>query len=70
MLNATERKALTLTTFTAACVCFAPAEVVSGFVLLIASVLLYRWDLGMLRREAAAAPPEPAPAAPTAETPE
>jgi len=55
MLDATERKALTLTTFTAACVCFAPAEIVSGVALLIASLLLYRWDQRVLAREAAAA---------------
>jgi hypothetical protein len=53
MLNATERKALTLTTFTAACVCFAPAEIVSGIFLLLVSLLLFRWDQAVLRREAA-----------------
>ncbi len=54
MLDATERKALTLTTFTAACVCFAPAEIVSGVALLLASLLLYQWDQRVLAREAAA----------------
>jgi hypothetical protein len=52
MLNATERKALTLTTFVAACVCFAPAEIVSGIFLLLVSLLLFRWDRAMLLREA------------------
>jgi hypothetical protein len=41
MLTATEKKALTLTTFAAACICFAPAEFVSGTMLLIASAVLY-----------------------------
>ncbi len=61
MLDATERKALTLSTFTAACVCFAPAEIVSAVLLLIASMALYRWDQRVLRREAeATAAPGPA----------
>jgi hypothetical protein len=66
-LDATERRALTATTFSAACVCFAPAEIISGVVLLVAAFLLYRWDQRLLRQEAAAAgaaaPPPPAPAA-------
>jgi hypothetical protein len=55
MLDATERKALTLSTFTAACVCFAPAEIISGVALLIAAMALHQWDQRMLRREAEAA---------------
>jgi hypothetical protein len=76
MLDATERNALTLTTFTAACICFAPAQIVSGVALLIASVLIFRWDQRVSRREAAATSPvtvgetpEPATAAPAAEPP-
>jgi len=42
-----------LTTFTASCICFAPAEIVSGILLLIASGLLYRWDQAMRSKEAA-----------------
>jgi chromate transport protein ChrA len=55
MLNATERKALTLCTFTAACICFAPAQIVSGLTLLIASFFLYRWDQRLSKKEAEAA---------------
>jgi hypothetical protein len=44
MLTVTERKAITLTTFAASCICFAPAEFVSGTMLLIASAVLY-WRL-------------------------
>jgi hypothetical protein len=58
-LDATERKVLTLTTFTAACVCFAPAELVSGVLLLIVSALLLRWDRAVTRREALLAPVSP-----------
>jgi hypothetical protein len=68
MVNATERRALMLTTFTAACICFAPAEIISAVLLLIASGLLYRWDQ-KLRRQEAETPPHPqatpAPAAPS-----
>jgi chromate transport protein ChrA len=53
MLNATERKALTLSAFTAACICFAPGEIISGGFLLVASLLLWRWDQRLLRREEA-----------------
>jgi hypothetical protein len=73
-LDAIERKALILTTFTSSCLCFAPAEIISGVVLLLASMLLYRWDQGIQRREAAdaaaaaPAPSPPAPAEPTAST--
>lgn len=60
MLNASERKTLTLTVFAAACVCFAPAEIVSGAFLLLVSLLLFRWDQRVTRREAARdAGPEP-----------
>jgi hypothetical protein len=55
MLDATERKALTLSAFTASCICFAPGEIVSGFLLLTISAVLWRWDEKLLRREAAAA---------------
>jgi hypothetical protein len=57
MLNATERRTLTLTTFASACLCFAPAEFVSGILLLVASGGLYFWDQAALRREAAAGEP-------------
>lgn len=57
MLNATERKALVLTTFAAACLCFAPAEIVSAMLLLVASLALYRWDQRVTMREA----PQPSP---------
>lgn len=46
-----ERKALVLSTFAASCICFAPAEMVTGVVLLIAFGLLYRWDLKLSRTE-------------------
>jgi hypothetical protein len=55
MLDATERRALTYTTFAAACLCFAPAEVVSGVTLLLVSVALLRWDGRVTAREEAAA---------------
>jgi hypothetical protein len=55
MLDATERKALTLSTFAAACLCFAPGQVVSGAFLLVVSILLWRWDQKHLAREAQAA---------------
>jgi hypothetical protein len=59
MLTATERKAITLSTFAAACICFAPAEFVSGTLLLIAAAVLYYRDRG---RDAPAQPtPSPAP---------
>lgn len=61
MLNATERKALTLSAFAASCICFAPGEIVSGTVLLVASALLWRWDEKLLRREAAALAPSESP---------
>jgi hypothetical protein len=64
MLNATERKTLTLTVFAASCVCFAPAEIISGTFLLLVSLLLYCWDQVVTRREAArdggSEPPDPA----------
>jgi hypothetical protein len=66
MLDATERKALTLSAFAAACICFAPGEIVSGSLLLTISGLLWRWDERILRREAAAAQPA-APASPGGE---
>ncbi len=65
-LNATERKALALSAFAAACICYAPGQVVSGTALLIASIALIRWEREMLRKEAAEAPPSgeaPAPEA-------
>lgn len=58
MLNATERKALTLATFAASCICFAPGQVVSGLFLLLVSGLLWRWDQKLLRREQATPPTE------------
>ena len=51
-LSASERKALTLTTFTSACICFAPAELVSGVLLLLVSAALFRWDRAVTLREA------------------
>jgi hypothetical protein len=54
-LDAAERRALTLGVFTGACICFAPAQIISGLVLLLVSVLLYRWDQRILKREADAA---------------
>ncbi len=54
-LDATERRALTLCAFTAACICFAPAQIVSGLVLLAVSAALYVWDQQMLKREDSAA---------------
>jgi hypothetical protein len=44
-----------LCAFASACLCFAPAEFVSGTVLLVVSALLHAWDQAALRREAAAA---------------
>jgi hypothetical protein len=65
MLNATERKALTLSTFVAACIAFMPAEIMSGLGLLVVSAVLFEYDRVMSRREEAAAstaaPPEPPP---------
>jgi hypothetical protein len=55
MLDATERKALTLTTFIAACIAFMPAEIVSGLALLAVSAALFEYDRVMTRREEAAA---------------
>jgi hypothetical protein len=55
-LDPTERKALVLATFVAASICFAPAQIISGVMLLVASFLLHRWDQAMLRKEAAAQP--------------
>ena len=70
MLDATERKALTLSAFAASCICFAPGEIVSGVLLLVMSGLLWRWDERILRREAAAAAPAaPAPSADEADPP-
>lgn len=54
MLSPIERRALFLSVFTAACICFAPAQIVSGVALLLLSALLYRWDQALLRKEAAA----------------
>jgi len=54
MIDATERRALTLSVFTSACLCFAPAEFISGAVLLLVSLALYTWDSALTRREAAA----------------
>jgi hypothetical protein len=62
MLDATERKALTLSTFVAACIAFMPAEILSGLVLLSVSAALFEWDRVVTRREeaaSAAAPPAP-----------
>jgi uncharacterized membrane protein len=77
MLDATERRALMLTTFTASCICFAPAEIITGVLLLLVSGLLYRWDQAMLRKEAEAAnmggtpiPPAAAPPADASRVPE
>jgi hypothetical protein len=53
MLDATERRALTFSTFAAACICFAPAEIVSGVALLLASLALMRWDGRVTAREEA-----------------
>ena len=57
---------MVLSTFAAACLCFAPAEIISGALLLLVSLALYRWDARVSAREAAAnAPPPPLdPAAP------
>jgi hypothetical protein len=41
MLTATERKALTMSVFAGSCICFSPAEFVSGTVLLIVAAVLY-----------------------------
>lgn len=54
MLEPTERRALTLSVFAGACLCFAPAEFISGAVLLLVSLGLYTWDSALLRREASA----------------
>jgi hypothetical protein len=71
MLDATERRTLITTTFTAACICFAPAQIISGVVLLFAALVLYLWDQRMLRREAAVtAPGTPEPPAPSDPGPE
>ena len=59
MMNATERKVIVITTFVAACICFAPGQWVSGGALLLASAALFQWHRVKLRREA------PPPAAPT-----
>jgi hypothetical protein len=66
MLNATERKVLTVSTFVAACICFAPGDMVSGGMLLVASLALVQYDRVMLRREDAAAPKPAAGAEPQA----
>jgi hypothetical protein len=55
-LDPTERRVLVLTTFTAACICFAPAQIISGVLLLVVSFLLHQYDQAMLRKEAALAP--------------
>lgn len=54
MLDATERKALTLSTFVAACICFMPAEILSGVALLVVSAVLFEYDRVMTHREDAA----------------
>lgn len=54
VLHPTERRALTLSTFVAACICFAPGQVVSGAFLLLVSLLLFRWDRRQSAREAGA----------------
>lgn len=54
VLQPTERRALTLSAFVAACICFAPGQVVSGAFLLLVSLLLYRWDRRQSAREAGA----------------
>ena len=54
-LDATERKALVLCAFTASCICFAPAQIVSGIVMLLVSVGLYFWDSSLRKREEAEA---------------
>jgi len=62
MLDATERKALTLASFAAACIAFMPAEILSGLALLTLSAALFEYDRVTTRREeaaAAAAPPLP-----------
>jgi hypothetical protein len=68
MLAATERKALALSAFTAACIAFAPGEVMTGLLLLVVSGLLWRWDQRVTRAEAAlaaaSAPPPAGPAPP------
>ncbi|APR85792.1 Hypothetical protein A7982_11141 [Minicystis rosea] len=42
--------------FAASCLCFAPGQVVSGVLLLVAAIALWRWDQKILLREADAAP--------------
>jgi hypothetical protein len=64
MLNATERRALTLSTFVAACIAFMPAEIVSGLALLVVSAALFEYDRVMTRREEAAASTAATPPAP------
>lgn len=56
MLHARERKTLALTVFAAACVCFAPAQIVSGVFLLLVSLALFWWDQRVTRREEASLP--------------
>lgn len=51
MLDPTERRALTFSAFAAACICFAPGQVVSGLILLLISFLLWRWDRRVTMRE-------------------
>lgn len=58
MLDASERRALVLSTFVASCLCFAPGQVVSGAFLLIVSGLLWRWDVRHLAREQSASSQE------------
>jgi hypothetical protein len=55
-LTPVERKALTLSVFAAGCICFAPAEIISGVLLLTLAYVLYRWDTQILAAEAAASP--------------
>ncbi len=56
MLTPDERRALTLSIFAAACLCFAPAQIVSGVALLIVAGIVHLWDQRLLRREEAAVP--------------
>lgn len=79
MPDATERKALALCAFVAACIAMAPMEFVSGGVLLLTSLILFLGHLWVTGREeallrlldawvpppSAKAEPEAAPAAPS-----
>jgi hypothetical protein len=54
-LDATERRALVLSAFAGACLCFAPAQIISGALLLVISGLLHVWDQKLSAREEAEA---------------